>query len=166
MMKHRLKRALLLLLVGGAAFAQSESQIESDEVKRVGAHLNCQCGGCKDDVNCMMSGGQCHFCKPTRTKIFQMQQAGMSDDNIVASFVKEVGDKIFRPDPSSIFWVVPYLSLGLGALIVAFVLMRMRGQARRHALTPAPAGGGPHVTDEADFARYRAAIEKDTDRLE
>jgi cytochrome c-type biogenesis protein CcmH/NrfF len=158
-----MKKLFLVLLIALSAYAQTESQIESDEVKRVGAHINCQCGGCKDDVNCMMSGGQCHFCKPTRTKIFQMQQSGMNDSGIIASFVKDFGDKIFRPDPSSSFWVVPYLSLGLGGLLIAFILMRMRGQARKHALQPATAGG---PSDDPTFARYRDAIEKDTDRLD
>lgn len=51
----------VLTIAAGTVFAQSESQIASDEVKRVGSHLNCQCGGCKDDANCMMSGGQCHL---------------------------------------------------------------------------------------------------------
>lgn len=170
MKSGRLKRLFLSLILagsihGGTAFAQTESQIESDDVKRVGAHLNCQCGGCKDDVNCMMSGGQCHFCKPTRTKIFQMQQAGMSDSDIIASFVKEVGDKIFRPDPSSSFWLVPYLSLAGGLVILGFVLLRMRSNARKHSMTPA-AAGGPPVADDATFARYRDAIEKDTDKLD
>jgi cytochrome c-type biogenesis protein CcmH/NrfF len=160
----RLKRSLLLLAIAGAALAQTESQIESDEVRRVGSHLNCQCGGCKDDVNCMMSGGQCHFCKPTRTKIFQMQQAGADDATIIASFVKEVGEKVFRPDPSSSFWLVPYFSLAAGLGIVVLVLVKLRSSARKHALQPSAAGGPP--IDDAAFARYRDAIEKDTARLE
>jgi len=150
------KHGLLLLLVAGAALAQSESQIESDEVKRVGSHINCQCGGCNDDVNCMMSAGQCHFCKPTRTKIFQMQQAGVSDSGIIAALKKEFGDKIFRPDPSSSFWLVPYISLAAGLGIVVLILMRLRSSARKHALTPAAAGGPP--VDDASLARYRDAI--------
>ena len=56
---------------GRGHLAQTESQIESDEVKRVGTHINCQCGACNENVNCMMSAGQCHFCKPARTKILQ-----------------------------------------------------------------------------------------------
>jgi cytochrome c-type biogenesis protein CcmH/NrfF len=161
----RFRRGLLFLVLAGAAFAQSESQIESDEVKRVGSHLNCQCGGCKDNVNCMMSGGQCHFCRPTRTKIFQMQQSGMDDSSIIASFVREIGNQVFRPDPSSSFWIVPYLSLGAGGLLVAFVLFRMRSHARSRSLTPAGAGGASPMDDGA-FTRYRDAIEKDTDRLD
>jgi cytochrome c-type biogenesis protein CcmH/NrfF len=155
-----MKKLILVFAIAVSAFAQSESQIESDEVKRVGSHINCQCGGCKDDVNCMMSGGQCHFCKPTRTKIFNMQQSGMSDGGIIAALKKEFGENVFRPDPSSIFWIVPYLSIGLGALLVGFILMRMRGHATRVAVA------GPAIPEDPSFARYRAAIEKDTDRLE
>jgi cytochrome c-type biogenesis protein CcmH/NrfF len=170
----RVKRAFIFLVIAtlmqcAAAFAQSESQIESDEVKRVGSHINCQCG-CKDNLNCMMSGGQCHFCKPNRARIFKMQQDGMDDSSIIASFKKEFGDLIYRPDPTSTFWIVPYLSFGAGILLVAFILMRMRSHARGgHNLTPAAAGGMPPVSSpEADaaFARYRDAIEKDTDKLD
>ncbi|MDP9172012.1 MAG: hypothetical protein M3N54_15450, partial [Acidobacteriota bacterium] len=86
-----MKRSFLLLIVAAGAFAQSESQIESDDVKRVGSHIGCQCGSCQEDVNCNMSSGQCHFCKPARTKIFQMQKAGMNDAGIVDQFKKMYG---------------------------------------------------------------------------
>ena len=76
---RRLKSNLLLLVVTGLCFAQTEAQLVSDEVKRVARHISCQCGSCSDDANCMMSAGQCGFCKPARTKIFRMQQAGLSD---------------------------------------------------------------------------------------
>src|SRR5450432_1582680 len=104
-----LKRSLLLLALAIAAIAQSSSDIESDEVKRVGIHLKCTCG-CSDNLNCNMSSGQCHICKPARAKIFKMQQAGMNDDAIVQSFVKS-GEFTFLADPNSFFWVVPYFSL-------------------------------------------------------
>ena len=161
---YRFKRSFLFLVLAVSALAQSESQIESDEVKRVGSHINCQCG-CKDNLNCMMSGGQCHFCRPNRARIFKMQQDGMDDASIIATFKKEFGDLIYRPDPTSTFWIVPYLSFGAGLLLVAFILMRMRGHARKHTLTPAAAGGLSAV-DDAAFARYRDAIEKDTDKLD
>ena len=156
---HRLSVGAVLMLAG-TAFAQTESQIESDEVRRVGSHLTCQCG-CKDDVNCMMSAGQCPVCKPMRTKIFRMQQAGVGDSAIVAEFVKELGEKVFRPDPSSSFWLVPYFSLGAGGLTVVLILMRMRGRAQKRVLSAAPTG-----RSDAEFGRYREAIEKDTARLD
>jgi cytochrome c-type biogenesis protein CcmH/NrfF len=110
----------------------------------------------------MMSAGQCHFCKPARTKIFKMQNEGMSDTQIVAAFVQEYGEKIFRHDPNSYFWLVPYISLGVGGLAILFILRRVWGH---HPMKPAIAGGPP-MDDDPTLARYRAAIEKDTERLD
>jgi cytochrome c-type biogenesis protein CcmH/NrfF len=160
---RRLKLSLLFLFAAALAFGQTEAQIESDQVKRVGSHLNCQCGSCNNDVNCMMSAGQCHFCKPARTQIFQMQQEGKSDEQIVAAFIKQYGEKIFRPDPNSWFWVVPYLGLAAGGVLIVLVLAKMRSGSHKAKLQPA---AGPPLDDDPSFARYRDAIEKDTDRLE
>jgi cytochrome c-type biogenesis protein CcmH/NrfF len=157
-----LKRSFLFLLLAAAAFAQSESQIESDEVKRVGAHINCQCGACTENINCMMSAGQCHFCKPARTKVFQMESGGTSDAQIVQAFILEYGQKIFRAGPNSFFWIIPYICLGAGAILIVFVLRRMR---THHPLRPV-AAGGPPFDDDPTLARYRDAIEKDTAKLE
>jgi cytochrome c-type biogenesis protein CcmH/NrfF len=161
-LKLRLKRSFLFLILAAAALAQSESQLESDEVKRVGTHLACQCGACTENINCMMSSGQCHFCKPARTKVFGMQQAGMSDTQIVAAFVQEYGEKIFRHDPNSFFWLVPYISLAAGGLLLVFILRRVRGH--HPPLKPALAGG--QADDDPTLAQYRDAIEKDIEKLD
>jgi cytochrome c-type biogenesis protein CcmH/NrfF len=164
----RLKLSLAFLLIAASAavvWAQTEAQIESDEVKRVGTHISCQCGACQENINCMMSAGQCHFCKPARTKIYQMQTSGMTDGQIIQAFIVEYGEKIFRHDPNSYFWVVPYISLGVGGLAVLLILRRVR--AHHHPLKPAVAGGAPHVEDDdPTLARYRDAIERDTDKLD
>jgi cytochrome c-type biogenesis protein CcmH/NrfF len=104
-----------------------------------------------------MSSGQCHFCKPARTKIYQMQQAGSNDETIVASFVKEYGQGIFRADPNSSFWVVPYVLLALGGVLVWYVVKRLMGPK---ALRPATAGAP--IDDDPVLAKYRDQIEKDT----
>jgi cytochrome c-type biogenesis protein CcmH/NrfF len=168
----RLKLSFLflgsLLIPAAVIWAQTEAQIESDEVKRVGTQISCQCGACNENVNCMMSAGQCHFCKPARTKIYQMQTAGMSDSQIVTSFIAEYGDKIFRHGPNSFFWMVPYISLGVGAIAILFILRRVRGRhsgALHPPLKPA-AAGGPPLDDDPTLARYRDAIEKDTAKLD
>ena len=154
-----LKRGLLVFALAAAAIAQTSSQIESDEVKRVGIHLKCTCG-CGENLNCSMSSGQCHICKPARAKIFKLQQAGMTDESIVDSFVKS-GEFTLLSDPNSYFWVVPYFSLALGGVVVWFVLRRLRGGK----LHPA-AVGGPAIDNDPDFAKYRDAIEKDTEKLD
>ena len=118
----------------------------SDEVKRVGRHISCQCGGCSDDANCMMSSGQCGFCKPARTKIWKMQQAGLSDQAIADEFIKEYGAKIYRADPNAFGWLVPYSALALGVLVIVWFVRRYHH--------PAPAGGTPR----ARRMRHWAAI--------
>ncbi|MCU1326340.1 MAG: hypothetical protein JWN34_1710 [Bryobacterales bacterium] len=160
---RRLKLSLILLLASAAAFAQTASQLESDEVKRVGNHLTCQCGSCQENLNCNMSSGQCHFCKPARAKIYGMQREGQSDSAIIASFVKEYGEKIFRKDPDNSFWMVPYLSLLAGAGLVWFVLRKM--MAAKTLRTATAAGPSIEHTDPL-LAKYRDAIERDTERLE
>jgi cytochrome c-type biogenesis protein CcmH/NrfF len=164
---YRFKRSFLFLVLAASALAQSESQIESDEVKRVGTHLSCQCGACTENINCMMSAGQCHFCKPARTKVFQMQSAGMADSQIVQDFIQEYGQKIFRAGPNSFFWLIPYISLGAGAIVIFLILRRIRGH---HPLKPAVAGAFPPGTfpqdDDPVLARYRDAIEKDIAKLD
>ena len=156
-----MKRVLLLFVLVIAALGQTESEIESDSVKRVGTHIACQCGACTENVNCNMSSGQCHFCKPARTKIYKMQRAGMSDDQVIAGFITDYGKAIFRADPSSFFWLVPYLSLAAGSGVLWLVLKKMRGG---RPMTPAHVTGP--VPDDPVLAKYRAAIEKDTDKLD
>lgn len=158
---RRLKRSFLFLALTAIALCQSESQIESDEVKRVGSHLACQCGACSENINCNMSSGQCHFCKPARTHVYALQKSGMSDSAIIADFVKQYGQKIFRADPNSSFWLVPYLSLAAGAVLVYFLVRRWR---RPVVLRPATAG--PPSDNDPVLARYRDRIEKDTERLD
>jgi cytochrome c-type biogenesis protein CcmH/NrfF len=167
---YRLKRNLVfvisgLLVASAAVLAQTEAQIESDQVKRVGTHINCQCGSCNENLNCMMSAGQCHFCKPARTQIYKMQTAGLTDGQIVQRFITEYGQKIFRPDPNSYFWVIPYVALGIGAIVIVLVLRRMIRGAH-HNLKPAVAGGPSLDDDDPTLARYRDAIEKDTSKLD
>lgn len=160
---RRLKFSFLLLLVAVASFAQTAAQLESDEVKRIGNKLSCQCGSCMENLNCNMSSGQCHFCKPARGKIYKMQREGQSDAAIVASFVKEHGEKIFRQDPNSFFWMIPYLSLLAGGGVIWIAIKKMQGPK---TLKPATAGHAPPVADDPVFAKYRAEIERDTEGLE
>jgi cytochrome c-type biogenesis protein CcmH/NrfF len=157
--------AILFLLTASSVrlHAQTEAQIESDQVKRVGTHLSCQCGACQENLNCLMSSGQCHFCKPARTKIYQAQTSGQSDAQIIQSFITEYGEKIFRHDPNNYFWTVPYISLGLGLLAIIFVLRKIKSHP---SLKPAAAGHAPPPDNDPELARYRDAIEKETERLE
>ena len=156
---RRWKSSLLALAVAGLCLAQTESQITTDEVRRVAKHISCQCGSCSDDANCMMSAGQCGFCKPARTKIFRMQQAGASDQTIAGEFIKEYGPKIYRADPNAFGWIVPYSALAAGILVIVWFVRRYY---QPPASAPVPANGVPQEA----LDRYRDQIERDMAHLD
>ncbi|SRR5579864_5007983 len=162
---RRWKTSFLLLAATALCLAQTESQITSDEVRRVARHISCQCGACAEDANCMMSSGQCGFCKPARTKIFKMQQAGLSDQNITDNFVQEYGSKIFRADPSALGWIVPYGTLAIGILVVIWFVRRYYHPAPAEAVAAGAPGHGSGPEDDA-LGKYRDQIEQDLAHLD
>jgi cytochrome c-type biogenesis protein CcmH/NrfF len=91
-----------------------------------------------------------------------MQSQGKSDAQVIQAFIVEYGEKVFRHDPNSYFWLIPYISLGIGAIAILFILRRIRG----HHPALKPAAAGPPVDDDPTLARYREAIERDTDKLD
>jgi hypothetical protein len=155
-----------LLLLGAAlaalALAQDGdvAQIGSPDVLRVGAHIACKCGSCKDTVACPMALQGCGFCNPARVKIAKMQLAGKSDKDIIDGFTKEYGADIYRADPNSFFWVIPYGALGLGLLAIVFFL---RQSFRPKAAQPAATAATPEIAIDP---RYLAAAEKETSSLD
>ena len=70
----RLKTSFLVAAALAALRFAQTPQIESDDVDRVGAHIACQCGGCKESVSCPMSKRGCGFCAPAKASIYKMQK--------------------------------------------------------------------------------------------
>src|SRR5262252_7141055 len=107
-----MQRICLAVLLVAAALAQTASEKPSLDVRRVAAHLKCQCGGCPDSVaSCSML--ECHFSKPAKEKIAQMQAAGASDDSIIKAFVREFGAGVYLAPPNAFGWIVPYAMVGV-----------------------------------------------------
>jgi cytochrome c-type biogenesis protein CcmH/NrfF len=140
-----------------AAIAQTASEKPSVDVRRVGQRISCQCG-CKDSVaTCSML--ECHFSKPAKEKIAQMQAVGMSDDQIVQSFIREYGAGIYLAPPNALGWVVPYAAAGFGLVVIWLFLKRYR--------KPKPlAEIGPIELDDPALEKYKDQIEKDMANLE
>jgi cytochrome c-type biogenesis protein CcmH/NrfF len=146
---------LSLVLTAVSLFAQSAADLESDNVKRVGSRLACQCGSCKSTIACEMPGG-CGYCKRVKTRIAQMQSSGKSDQDIIDSLVKESGESYLAP-PGAFGWLTPYLAALFGLGVIFWFV-------RRSTKTPAVADG-PDVPSDV-FDRYHEKIEKDLEKLE
>jgi cytochrome c-type biogenesis protein CcmH len=144
-----------VLLVTAIAFAQTASEKPNPDVRRVGARLQCKCG-CKDSVaTCSML--ECEYSKPAKLKIAQMQAVGMSDDQIIQSFVRD-GWTYLSP-PNAWGWIVPYLSVGVGLVVVWLFIRKYR--------KPAPVAElGPMEIDDPALEKYKDQIEKDLANLE
>jgi len=154
---RRFKSSLLILLVAVAALAQTASEKPSVDVRRVGARLQCQCG-CKDSVaTCSML--ECHFSKPAKERIAQMQSVGMNDEQIVQAFIRDYGMAIYLAPPNAFGWIIPYAVAGLG-LVVCFLFVRKYYKPK--AMTDL----GEIEADDPELAKYREQIEKDTANLD
>ena len=157
---HRFKSSLLVLMVAVAALAQTASEKPSVDVRRVGARLQCQCG-CKDSVaTCSML--ECHFSKPAKERIAQMQSVGMSDEQIVQAFIRDYGMAVYLAPPNAFGWIIPYASVGFG-LVVIFLFIRK--------YKPKPIAGvgvivGEMGAEDPVLAKYQEQIEQDTKNLD
>jgi len=135
--------------------------LQNPRVRSVGELLSCQCGCGSSVTSCNMMN--CHSAGPLRERLLQMVEAGVSDDEILATFEKEYGKIILRKPPVEGFylisWVMPFIGLGGGLAVVWFVLQRY--MARRPATATGTAIEPGAEPDSPELARYRERIEKD-----
>lgn len=158
---QRFKTSLLVLVVAAAAClsggAQTAAEKPSNDVRRVGSRLQCQCG-CKDSVaTCSML--ECSFSKPAKERIARMQAVGMTDDQIVRAFIQDYGAGIYLAPPSAFGWIIPYVAIGVGLLVLwAFVKKYRKPQPLAEV--------GPIELDDPELQKYKDQIEKDLAKLE
>lgn len=149
---YRLRISLLVLVVAIAALAQTASENPNADVRRVGTRLQCQCG-CKDSVaTCSML--ECGFSKPAKERIARMQGVGMNDQQIVQAFIQDYGSGIFLAPPSAFGWIVPYVSVGFGLVVIVLFLKKYRKPQPAHEI-------GPIELDDPALAKYKDQIEKE-----
>ena len=153
---QRFRSSLLVFTIAVAALAQTASEKPSVDVRRVGARLQCQCG-CKDSVaTCSML--ECHFSKPAKERIAQMQSVGMSDDQIVQAFIRDYGMAIYLAPPNAFGWIVPYASVGFGLGAILLFLRKYRAKPMANLVAIEAA--------DPELAKYQEQIEKDTANLD
>ena len=148
---------LACVLIAVAAFAQTASEKPSTDVRRVGMRLKCKCG-CGDSVAyCSML--ECGFSKPAKEKIARMQAVGMSDQQIIDAFVRDYGSEVYLSQPSAFGWLVPYVSVGFGIVVIWLFIKKYRKPKPMTEL-------GAMEIDDPALAKYKDQIEKDLANLE
>ena len=160
-----LRSAFLVLVMAVAGIAQNGADLESQPVLRIAGKLKCSCG-CNQNMACQMPGG-CQVCKTNRTKIFQMQQGGMTDQQILDSYVADKGKDVLVIPPGIGGALGPYVALGLGFLAVLWTIRRYsrKRPAFSGALSGAMPGAGAGASAEIDPATL-AEIEKNMANLD
>src|SRR3984957_3660261 len=162
MRRLKISRLALAFLVGGclaqACFAQSAEDLESPAVNRIADRLNCPCG-CKTNMACRMDPYPCRTCWDNKKKILKMEQSGMSDQAILASFASEMGPNTVVVPPGVLGSLSFYTAAALGLILVVFVIRKYR----RKEVAVAAAGPPPH---DPLLDRYHDQIQKEVDKLD
>jgi len=138
---------------GGA----TASEKPNADVVRVGKRLRCKCG-CGDTIaTCSML--QCEYSKPGKEQIARMQALGMTDDQIIRSFVQNFGADILLSPPSPFGWIIPYLAILPGLALVWLFIRKYR--------KPKPlVEVGTIEIDDPALEKYKDQIEKDLANME
>jgi len=151
------------LLAGGlltqACLAQSAEELESPAVNRIAKRLNCQCG-CKTNMACRMDPYPCRMCWENKKKILKMEEAGMSDAQILAAFQAQLGPDVVAVPPGIIGSLLSYSAAGLGLILVVFVIRKYRSKE------PQAASAGAAPPHDPLLDRYHDQIEKETEKLD
>ena len=146
-------KASLLLFAFAAAFAQQPTPLVDPRVRELGEQLRCMCGACNYTVtSCNMMS--CSGAEYGRAKLKALVDQGLTDEQIKAEFVKEFGTVVLTKPPTEGFslvgWVMPFVAIVLGLLVIGWFMKRYTG-----AKTPVPA------VDPEVLERYKDRIEKD-----
>src|SRR5271154_4122482 len=148
--------------LAGVCVAQSAEELESPAVNRVADRLNCPCG-CKTNMACRMDPYPCRTCWDNKKKILKMEQSGMSDQAILASFAGEMGQDVVVVPPGILGSLSFYTAAALGLILVVFVIRKL---SRKEAAVAA--GGAPHdpLLDRYHDQIEKERIERELDKLD
>jgi len=152
--------ALLLIALVGLPFATSVHAQHSDspqgsivvrtpQERAIAGKLACWCGGC---ARLPVGTCLCPHCEKVRDKVSTLLKTGMTEEQILQHFVKDVGGIHVLSEPpdkgfNRLAWAIPY-GVGLGGL-ATIGLVALRWSRRRTPAEPAGAPGEGRTALEA-----------------
>jgi cytochrome c-type biogenesis protein CcmH len=133
---------------------------DSALIDRLGHQVMCVCSCNQILLECNHVG--CSYSSRMRGELVDAVDAGGSDGAVLQTFIQKYGTTVLAA-PTTVgwvnlaAWVMPYAALGLGILLVAFVVRVWRNRP-----LPVPAGVPTSVAG-AELDRFRAQARKETD---
>ncbi len=162
----------LMALLQMGMLAQSSSApavAPKTTLDAVSEKLSCRCG-CNLVLN-RCNHVQCSSAIPMRQRIVKEIAEGKTQDEIVAGFVRDMGEQVLAVPPKSGFnwnaWIMPFVGLAIGAALVILALkVMMRKRPLEAAATArAESAGAPASIDPKKNA-LDARIEKELREFE
>jgi cytochrome c-type biogenesis protein CcmH/NrfF len=150
---QRWKSSFLVAVLAAVALAQSASEWDSQAVNAIAAKLHCNCS-CKQDIACTMPPYPCPVCKMNKVRIFKMLNEGMTESQILDTYVQEEGKDVLEVRAGAEGLIGPVVAIMFGLALVVLIIRRMRKQ---NSAVPAGAPVDPAVL---------AQIEKDLEKLD
>ena len=127
-MRYALMLSLMLVLALAPWAGVAGPVPARTTVQEVGEGLTCQCGCGLTVANC--NHPSCGFAIPARGEIVAMIQKGLSRAQIIAAFRHKYGEKVLSAPTTEGFnllaWVVPYVAVGSGMVLILIAVARWR----------------------------------------
>jgi cytochrome c-type biogenesis protein CcmH len=143
------------------------TQLQRDELER---GLKCACP-CKLDVfTCRTTDFQCGISPAMHSDVVRLIDGGYSADEIIAAFTTVYGERVLMAPVKEGFniagYVVPFLTVGIGATMLVALLRRWQRETQAAAPAVAtrsvlPIDGAPPAATEDELRRLEAAVRGD-----
>jgi cytochrome c-type biogenesis protein CcmH/NrfF len=130
-------------------------------IQAIEKRIHCTCGCNLDVYTCRTTDFECTTSPEMHRQVLRLAEAGMTGEEIIATFVREHGEAILMAPPKEGFNLAGYFTPGAVILTAgALLVLAMRRWVRRPA--PAtPAAGGPGVgASPAELERLREELEQ------
>jgi cytochrome c-type biogenesis protein CcmH len=122
--------------------------------------IRCQCGCTLDVYTCRTTDFSCQVSPAMHRDIMALVGGGYDAQEITNAFMSVYGDRVLMAPPKVGFnilgYVLPGISIGIGAIVLAIVIRGLK----RPAVATAGTTGGFDATPE-ELARIQAAVRDD-----
>ncbi len=150
------KLLISMIFLGLLSVSRISADPSPEALHKVTSQLLCTCG-CS---NMLVSNCECSTAAKMRKEAAAMLDAGKSESEILTAFEQEYGTKVLAEPETQGFdlvaWIMPFVGLAMGSLIVTLVFRRLRVPTNHSSEAGDPTPEHPPVSD-----RFKKQIEEE-----